>query len=112
MIPGPQAAERPPALIPFAVTTTAPIAGSELTRISGDMGDYFGVDAGLLVLSVAPGTPAARAGLRTGDVIIAANGEDIESVRELSEVIAGDGTRRPVRLDVVRKKERLTLTLR
>ncbi len=51
------------------------IAGAHVQQFAA-LKDYFGVDSGLLVLSVLPGTPAARAGLRDGDVITRANGAD------------------------------------
>ncbi len=67
---------------------------------------------GALVTSVTAGSPAANAGLKQGDVIVAVGDERIETLRELTRLIAGipagdtaklrilrDGTERPV--DVV-----------
>jgi serine protease Do len=84
-----------------------------MTRLIEDMADYFGVESGVLVLRVEPGTPAARTGLRGGDVIVRADGEDVESVQELRDAIAAAtaNDRHSVALDVVRKKKSLKLTL-
>jgi C-terminal processing protease CtpA/Prc len=49
------------------------VAGAELFVLSGDFEPALGVRAGLLVLRVAPATPAARAGILPGDVIVGVN---------------------------------------
>jgi serine protease Do len=47
---------------------------------------------GALVNSVEPGDPAAKAGIKPGDVIIAVDGEKIEGARDLTKII---GNTRP-----------------
>jgi S1-C subfamily serine protease len=54
---------------------------------------------GVRVLSVEAGSPAARAGLREGDVIIGLDGQAIASVDELHQAL--DGTR--IQRDVIIK---------
>jgi serine protease Do len=49
------------------------------------------VDRGVLVSDTAPGGPAARAGLRRGDVIVAVDGEPISSTGQLKNTIAAAG---------------------
>lgn len=93
-------------------TGLAGIAGAEVTRLRDGMEDYFGVGAGLLVLRVPDGTPASEAGLRPGDVIVAARGEDVEAPQELRDAIAASGESRTLPLEVVRKQKRIKLTLR
>jgi regulator of sigma E protease len=59
--------------------------------------------------SVAPGSPAAAAGLLTGDVIVSVEGVDVEGAQEVVQDIAlRSGT--PTRLGVQRGEARLTLT--
>ncbi|REC58733.1 Do family serine endopeptidase [Rhodosalinus sediminis] len=58
---------------------------------------------GLVVAGVAPGSPAAAAGLRQGDVIAAANGEALREVAALREAAAAaDEGDRPLLLRVFR----------
>ncbi len=68
---------------------------------------------GLKVLDVFPGTPAARAGLKNGDVIIAVDGTSLvgRSSQQATELITGvQGTR--VTLTVVSAGRRRVITLR
>ncbi len=48
-----------------------------------------GVVGGVLVVSVEPGGPAARAGIKPGDVIVAVAGESIDTTDVLVNVLAG-----------------------
>lgn len=60
------------------------LAGTRLQNHRGD--DDPDVAAGVLVLDVAPGSAAARVGLRPGDIVVAANRRP---ARNLSELTAG-----------------------
>jgi membrane-associated protease RseP (regulator of RpoE activity) len=46
------------------------VAGAELVDLRPGLAEYFRVDAGVLVVDVAPGTPMATAGIQPGDVIV------------------------------------------
>jgi S1-C subfamily serine protease len=86
------------------------VAGAEFTPLNQDLARYFrGARQGLLVIQVAPGTPAAHAGLRPGDVITRAGDQAITSIADLRRVVAF-GTR-PVSLDVVRAGQHRVLSL-
>ena len=71
--------------------------GVQIQPLSKDLADSLGLSsqAGALVASAQDGTPAAKAGLKAGDVITAVNGEPVANARELSRKIAGlkPGTR-------------------
>ena len=85
------------------------IGGAVLQEVSPGLGDYFGVDAGLLVVSVSPDTPAARAGLEEGDVIVRAGDIAIDDVGQLRSAVRRADEE--LKLEVVRKRRNLTLTL-
>ena len=63
---------------------------------------------GALVLEVAPGSPADLAGVRPGDVVVAADGLPIERDHRLVTALAGGA---PVTLDLARNGEPFTVTL-
>lgn len=87
------------------------VAGAELTALEPELAEYFrNVDNGLLVIRIAPDTPADRAGIRPGDVIIGADGRGIDSIAELRRVVALPDAA-DVRLRVVRRGRALDLTL-
>jgi S1-C subfamily serine protease len=62
-------------------------------------------DGGLLLVSIEPDSPAAKAGLLIGDVIVALDGENLESFEQLLDVLGGDAVGKRVRLDVIRAGE-------
>jgi hypothetical protein len=65
------------------------VAGAEFRELTPELAEYFqGADAGLLVLRVVPGTPAARLGLRGGDVVTEANGRICWDVGTLRSILS------------------------
>jgi hypothetical protein len=68
-------------------------------------------DVGVLVENVVPESPAAKAGLRQHDVIVAVNGEPISDLRAVQKVIA-DGGDKAIDLKVIRlaKEESVKVT--
>jgi S1-C subfamily serine protease len=56
-------------------------------------------------------SPAARAGLRPGDIIIGLDGAHITGADDLVRALSGDKIGRTIALDVLRATERLTLLL-
>jgi membrane-associated protease RseP (regulator of RpoE activity) len=87
------------------------VAGAEVFPLERELGEYFrGVDTGLLVLRVTPGSVAERSGLRPGDVITGAAGRAVTTPADLRSAITSPGTD-PVELVVVRQGRRRSLSL-
>ena len=80
---------------------TRSIGGAELTEVDPAMVDVLRTDKGLLVLRVAPETPADRAGLHAGDVIVRAKGRDVRRVDDLRAIVRANPD--SIKLDVLRK---------
>jgi S1-C subfamily serine protease len=64
---------------------THPFEGARVANIIPGAGDAMGLsqDDGVVVLSVRPGSTAARIGFRTGDIIVQVGGAKIDTVNEL-----------------------------
>jgi S1-C subfamily serine protease len=69
-------------------------------------------NAGVLVISVASGSPAAQAGLAEGDVIVEINGQPVPSIDALHKFLTGDQIGLEARLTIIRRTEKLTLPIR
>lgn len=68
---------------------------------------------GALIAEALPGEPAAKAGIRSGDVVVAINGQDIPDANTLLRVVAQQTPGDKVKVDVIRqgKKRSFTVTL-
>jgi len=62
----------------------------------------FGRSVGLRVVEVVPGGPAARAGLRVGDLLISAGGRPVTGAQDLQKLMFGDAIGRPLPVTVLR----------
>ncbi|HXH09705.1 MAG TPA: DegQ family serine endoprotease [Alphaproteobacteria bacterium] len=76
--------------------------GVQVQRVTPELAKSFGLDRerGALVADVMPDTPAARAGIERGDIIVEFNGRKIEEMTDLPRVVANTppGTEVPVKL--------------
>jgi len=63
------------------------------------------------VLSVEPDGPAGLAGLQAGDLIVAVNGSDVQSVDDLHRFLSDWPIGQPVNIDIVRGQNRRTLVI-
>jgi S1-C subfamily serine protease len=92
-------------------TTNSAIAGATLIPLSDDWRATLGVDNGVLVTRVLPGTPAKDSGLHDGDVITSADGQNVASVRSLTRIVS-NAKANSVKLQIIRAGKPLVLMLR
>jgi len=94
-------------------TVTRGWIGVQIQPVTPDIADSMGLKqaTGALVAEPQAGSPAAKAGIQSGDVITSVDGQDIHDARELARRI---GTMAPgitVQLGVIHQGENKTLSL-
>jgi S1-C subfamily serine protease len=70
------------------------------------------VSSGVLAISISPGSPAARAGVREGDVMVAFDAQPVPSIDALHKLLTGDRIGLSSKLTVVRGTEKLELDVK
>jgi membrane-associated protease RseP (regulator of RpoE activity) len=85
--------------------------GVSLLDLTPELRDFFGAskDAGVLVSSVSDNGPAAKAGVRVGDIITNVNGKATANSRDLRQAIKENKAGDSVRIEVLRGKTRQAL---
>jgi serine protease DegQ len=85
--------------------------GVEPNDLSPELARTFGVkaSAGAVVIGVLQGGPAARAGIRAGDVITRVGDKSVGNVQELLSTVAGLKPGNPVEFQVQRGTDRVQL---
>jgi membrane-associated protease RseP (regulator of RpoE activity) len=88
-----------------------PRLGIDAENLHGDFGNYFGAPdgEGILVRGVLPDSPAAKAGLKAGDVITSADGQRLRSTSELREKFAQQKGDKTIKLGLLRNKTQLSI---
>ena len=82
--------------------------GVGIQPVDSDAAEFLGLSSpqGALVQSVEEGSPAARAGIKQGDVIVAFNGKAIGQMDELPQLVAATPVGAKSRVTIVRKGKR------
>lgn len=87
--------------------------GVNLQSVGEDIAEGLGVpeNSGALVASVTPGSPAAKAGLRAGDLIVRFDGRDVSTMRGLPRLVAQTPIGKKVDVDLMRdgRSERVSV---
>jgi len=69
------------------------------------------VESGVLIVSIEKDSPAAQAGLREGDVIIAFNEKPVGSIHELHKMLMAEQIGLQSQIEIIRHAEKLTLAI-
>lgn len=79
--------------------------GVNISDVSEDMSKFYNNNFGALVTGVEEDTPAAKAGLKRGDLIVAINDKDIKSASELKNKIGNYAPKTEVTIKFLRNKK-------
>ena len=88
--------------------------GVGIQDVDHALAESFGLDVpkGALVSSVDPDSPAAKAGVKEGDVVLAFNGKDVDSAGQLPALVAAATPGSKAELTIWRDQARHTLQLK
>lgn len=104
----------PPVEIPrFQMAWQNPMLGIEGESLGEheQLAAYFGVKDGVLVKWVGKNTPAEKAGIKAGDVIVKVDGAGVTNTREITSQLRGARSRKNVSVTLVRDKKELSITV-
>lgn len=93
--------------------------GIRVGAVDADAKEYYkskhGIElkSGVLVQSVDKGTPAMKAGIQKGDIIVSIEGKEIKDSKELVHKVASYAPKKTIKIDLYRdgKKKRFDVTL-
>ena len=87
--------------------------GVKIQTVTDDIAETLGVPAntGALISAVTPDSPAAKAGLESGDVILKFDGKSVTTMRGLPKLVAQTEIGRAVDVEVLRKGKSKTLSV-
>jgi serine protease Do len=89
--------------------------GVQIGDLAPEVATQLGLSAksGVVVRNVFEGSPAAKAGLRDGDIVTALDGKPVKSGHELQQIVAGLPLHKPAELTVYRdgKQQQLSVTI-
>jgi serine protease Do len=94
-------------------TVTRGWIGVQIQPVTKDIADSLGLKKaeGALVAEPQAGSPAAKAGIESGDVITKVNGVDVKDARDLARKIGAMAPGTSVKIDLLRKGAEKTVTL-
>ena len=85
--------------------------GVAVRSVTPDLVKVLGVDQGALVSSVQPESPAAKAGIQAGDVVVKVNGVPIRDADELVDAMSNLGPNQDANLSIIRNRQTISRTV-
>jgi len=89
---------------------SAPARGN-LNAYTGVIPDYSSEVDGLQITSASAGGPAAKAGIKAGDIVIKFDGKDIKNIYDYTAVLGAIKAGKETKITVLRDKKKLELKI-
>ena len=90
-----------------------PWLGVQIRTLDGEIAQYYHLEQqwGVIVVDVVNGSPADKAGIHAGDIIIGLDGKKITTAEELTSTVQAREIGDRVTVDLIRKGEKLTFNI-
>ncbi|HCO38632.1 MAG TPA: serine protease, partial [Aquificaceae bacterium] len=86
--------------------------GVVIQDITPEMAENLGIKEGVIIAQVMPGSPADKAGLRVGDIVVEIDGQKVNEVRELQFKIMRTPPGKEVNMKVIREGKEISLRVK
>lgn len=94
----------------LGLTASSARVGFEGESLTPQLAEFFGVKDGVLVRTVGSHTPAERAGLKAGDVVVKVNGTPVTTPREISGLVQMN-RKKAISFTVFRNRKEVSLNV-
>lgn len=98
-------------LIQFGYVKGRPFIGISGQDITQSMSRYYNLPVGVYVLSVSPGSGAAKAGIRKKDIIIGLAGKKVATMKDINQIKKAYKAGDTVNVVIVRSKQKINLKI-
>jgi C-terminal processing protease CtpA/Prc len=107
----PERTPKPPLIKRFWTWEKRKYIGVYLEKLNEELSEYFGLKegTGLLVSRLTKDSPAEKAGMKIGDVIVKVDGVRVETVSGLSEIIQDKKKGDKIKLELIRDKKTMNV---
>jgi serine protease Do len=94
-------------------TTSSTRLGIDAEQLTKQLGEYFGAPGGegVLVRSVERDSPAEKAGIKAGDVVLKVDGEKIATVRDLRSALRDRYDKKTWSVTLLRNHKEMSVTV-
>lgn len=97
--------------VPRIFTWGSSMLGIEAESLTEQLGEYFGVKEGVMVRSVAKDSPAEKAGIKAGDVLVKVDQTKVTSPGEVTSAVRSARPRKTFPVEIIRDRHPLTLNV-
>lgn len=63
------------------------IAGAEVEKYERTLGVELSIDKGVIIVEISPNTPADKAGIKQGDIVVKIDKQEVESMNQLKKIL-------------------------
>lgn len=91
-----------------------PYLGVIGTTLNEELASQYNLatDKGALVIKVAPNSPAGKAGLKAGDIVVKVADKDVKGMEDLQNIIRNHKPGDNLKLNIIRGQQKISLTIR